>query len=457
MTTFSAANKCEPTSRMEALWCNFRFEARSLVSLAVPLVAGWTSSFIIGLTNTFFLGPLGEVPLAAVSLTTSISIILYAGLFGLLGPIGFLIGTAFGAGDATKISEIMKHGRVIGLGAGTLGCALMALSLLAMPYLGQPVAVLQVIAPYWLLTSATVIPFCVTFVYKQFYDSTDRAWIGVVLSLLPMFINMPLTWALVGGHFGLPAMGLIGAGWSGFIAGCAGMVAIAAHFHLTPAHAPYRVRVNWQRSAFAEHLREGVPMGVQYFFEGGAVAIAGVLIGLLGATALAANQVVFSVMGLLYMIPLGMSAAVGIRVAQAAGGGERARARGIGVSGMVLVSLWTVVFTAVLLTSGGQVAGQFVSDANVIAIATVMFATVGTMQIFDGIQSVGVGVLRGVFDNRYPTVVSLIAYWLIALPLSVAFGFLLNWGAPGVWVGFGGGLVVASVLLVRRLWQLTAA
>jgi MATE family multidrug resistance protein len=427
-----------------------------LVSLAIPLIAGWTSSFIIGLTNTYFLGPLGEVPLAAVSLTTSISIILYAGLFGLLGPIGFLIGNAFGADDAPKISQIVQHGLVIGLGAGLLGCVLMALSLLALPYLGQPLEVVQVITPYWLLTCATMIPFCVTFVYKQFYDSTNKPWTGVALSLVPVAVNLPLTWALVSGQFGLPALGLVGAGVAGLISGIVGTAIIAAHFHLTPSHAPYRQPAQWQRSAFAEHLREGVPMGVQYFFEGGAVAIAGILIGLLGATALAANQVVFSVMGLLYMVPLGMSAAVGIRVAQAAGGGEKVRARGIGVTGMVVVSLWTVLFTAVLLTSGGWVAGQFVSDADVIAVATLMFVTVGAMQIGDGIQSVGVGVLRGVFDNRYPTVVSLIAYWLIALPLSLAFGFLLGWGAPGVWAGFGGGLVVACVLLLRRLWRVTS-
>jgi MATE family multidrug resistance protein len=328
---------------------------------------------------------------------------------------------------------------------------------MALPYLGQPLEVVQVITPYWLLTCATMIPFCVTFVYKQFYDSTNKPWTGVVLSLLPVAVNLPLTWALVSGQAGLPALGLAGAGVAGLISGCIGTAAIAAHFHLMPSHAPYRVPTAWQRSAFVDHLREGVPMGVQYFFEGGAVAIAGMLIGLLGATALAANQVVFSVMGLLYMVPLGMSAAVGIRVAQAAGSGEKDRARGIGVTGMVVVSLWTIVFTAVLLTSGDLVASRFVSEADVIAVATVMFATVGTMQIADGIQSVGVGVLRGVFDNRYPTVVSLIAYWLIALPLSLVFGFLLNWGAPGVWAGFGSGLVVACVLLMRRLWKVTDA
>jgi MATE family multidrug resistance protein len=183
--------------------------------------------------------------------------------------------------------------------------------------------------------------------------------------------------------------------------------------------------------------------------------VAGLLIGLLGATALAANQIVFSVMVLLYMIPMGMSAAVGIRVAQAAGGGEKGRARSIAFTGMALVSVWTVTFTVLLVTSADWVARQFVSEAGVIAVATLMFVAVGAMQIGDGVQSVGVGALRGIFDNRYPTAVSLIAYWLIALPMGFAFGFGLNWGAPGVWLGFGSGLVVASVLLVRRLWRVT--
>jgi MATE family multidrug resistance protein len=434
----------------------FRAEAGSLLGLAVPLTAGMLTGVIVGVTNTYFLGPLGAVPLAAVSLTTSIAIILYAATFGLIGPIGYLIGTAYGAGDAAKIAQVVKHGVVLGFAAGLLGFGLMALALLALPYLRQPPEVLAVITPYWLLAGSLMIPFLVSFVYKQFYDAMDRPWTGVALTLAGVAINIPLTWALVGGRLGLPALGLVGAGWAGLISACLGTAIMAAHFHLSPAHAPYRVPSRWSRAAFAEQLREGLPMGVQYFFEGGAVAVAGVLIGWLGAASLAANQVVFSVMVILYMVPMGMSAAVGIRVAQAAGGGGRQRARGIAFSGMGLVSLWTVTFTVLLVTSAGWVARQFVSQADVIAIATLMFVAVGAMQIGDGVQSVGVGALRGIFDNRYPTAVSLIAYWLIALPVSYAFGFWFNWGGPGVWAGFGSGLVVASVLLVRRLLRMTA-
>jgi MATE family multidrug resistance protein len=456
MATVSATTTRVTLLQVQHALRRFRAEVGSLLGLAVPLIAGMLSSVIVGMTDTYFLGPLGEVPLAAVSLSTSAAIILYAALYGLMGPVGYLIGTAFGAGDAAKIAQVIRHGVVIGLGAGVLGFGAMALLLLALPYLGQPPEVLAVITPYWLCIGAVMVPFLLGFVYKQFFDAIDKPWTGVALTLVGVGLNIPLTWALVGGHLPMvPALGLVGAGLAAFISGCVGTTIMAAYFHLNPAHARYRVPSPWRKAAFMEQLREGAPMGIQYFFEGGAVAVAGMLIGLLGATALAANQVVFSVMVLLYMVPMGMSAAVGIRVAQAAGGGERHRARSIGLTGMTVVSLWTITFTVVLMTSGDWVARRFVSEADVIAIATLMFATVGAMQIGDGVQSVSVGALRGLFDNRYPTVVSLVAYWLISLPLSYALGFWLGWGAPGVWAGFGAGLVLASVLLVRRLWRVT--
>ncbi|MGL4610545.1 MAG: MATE family efflux transporter, partial [Trueperaceae bacterium] len=163
-----------------------RAEVRPLINLAIPLIAGSASFTLYGLINSFFLGPLGEVPLAAASLTMSISIILYGALFGLVGPVGFFIGTAYGANDNKKISEVIKHGVVLGVGAGFLGFALMALILFALPYFGQPLEVIQIITPYWLLSGASMIAFFTSFVFKQFYDSTDKPWTGTALSLIPV-------------------------------------------------------------------------------------------------------------------------------------------------------------------------------------------------------------------------------------------------------------------------------
>ncbi|MEY4530527.1 MAG: hypothetical protein RLZZ156_1248 [Deinococcota bacterium] len=430
-------------------------EMPSLISLAIPLVAGSASYTFYGLINTFFLGGLGEVPLAVASLTVSISIIFFAALYGMLGPIGYLIGTAHGANDSRKIAEVMQHGLLVAAGVGAIGAGLMALTLFALPYMNQPLEVRAVIAPYWLLSALALIPFCITFVYKQFYDSTDKAWIGTILALIPVFLNVPLTWILVTGQFGVPAFGLEGAAWAGLIGSCIGMAIMAGHFHFTAAHKPFQVRSKWQREAFVIQLREGLPMGIQYLLEGGAIAVAGVLIGWLGASELAANQIVFSVLGILYIVPIGMSIAVGIRVSQATGGGEKYRARNIGMAGMLFASGWCLVFTVLLIILGSRVAALFVSEPDVIQAAALMFVVWGAAQVFDGIQSVGVGVLRGIFDNRYPTVVSLIAYWLISLPLSYAFGFWFNWGGAGIWAGFCCGLAIASALLMQRLWKMT--
>jgi multidrug resistance protein, MATE family len=445
----------EPAPVAVNLLGTVRAEARPLIALAIPMIAGSLSYTLIMLTNSFVLGPLGETPLAAASLTMSISIIVFGALFGLLGPLGYLIGTAFGADDAPKIAEVMKHGLPVGIGTGCVGAVLMSIALLALPYLSQPAEVLAIITPYWLLSAVAMIPFFVTQVYKQYFDATNRPWTGTLLSLIPVVLNIPLAWLLVNGAGPMPPLGLTGAGLAGLLSGSFGTALFAWHFYTQKQHAPYRVDRPWRFASVVEILREGLPMGVQYLLEGGAITVAGVLIGLLGATALAANQITFSVLGILWIFPIGMSAAVGIRVAQAAGGGERLRARGIGVSGMLLASLWSLLFVVLLTGFGERVAALFVDEPNVIRIAAALFVVWGAAQIFDGIQSTGVGVLRGLFDSRYPTVVSLIAYWLISLPLGYAMGFWLGWGAPGVWAGYGAGLAVASALLVRRLWRVT--
>ncbi|MCU0494541.1 MAG: MATE family efflux transporter [Chloroflexaceae bacterium] len=425
-------------------------EVRPLVGLAVPLVAGLTSSTMLGLTDTYFIGALGEVPLAAASLTTSVLLIFFASLYGFLGPVGILVGQAFGAAAQHRIAAVVRHGLALALLGGVAGATLMIAALALLPWLGQPAEVVAVVAPYWVLMALLLVPFCLSLVYKQLYDAVDRPWTGVLLMLVAVVINIPLTWALVEGRLGLPALGLLGAGLSSFIAQTATLLAMVLHHRFAPSMAAYRLPVNWRRAGLVEQVREGVPMALQYLMEGGAVALAGVLIGWLGATALAANQIVFSVSSVLYMVPLGMSASVGIRIAQAAGGQASARLRAIGYTGLALVTVWTALFTVGLTVGGEQIARAFVGEADVIALATVMCLAIGVMQIFDGVQSVMLGALRGILDTRWPTLVSLVAYWLLALPLGYGLAFGLGMGAPGVWAGFAAGLALAAVLLSWR-------
>lgn len=427
-----------------------RAEVGSLVSLAVPLVAGLASSSLLMITDTWMIGPLGAIPLAAASLTGSVILILWAALYGFMTPVGLLVARAHGAGDAAAVASVVAHGRWFGVGIGLL-CAVLMIALLPLLHLtGQPPEVLAVIGPYWIAMAAVLVPYTINLVFKQLLDAVDRPWTGVAIMFLAVVVNVPLNFALINGLWGLPRLGLTGAAVATLVSEGFSLLAFYGFWRWSPAMAGLRQAVRLHRAGFARQSREGVPMGLQYLAEGGALAVAGVMIGLIGATALAANQIVFSVESTLYMLPLGMAGAVGIRIGQVSGAGETWRVQPIGLAAMGLVTLWTVLFTAVLVIAGRDIAGAFVDDSAVVGVASAMFIAVGVMQVFDGIQSVSLGALRALLDNRWPTGVTLAAYWLLALPLGWVLAVPLGFGAAGFWSGFAIGLGVAAVLLLAR-------
>lgn len=430
-----------------------RPEFLPLGRLALPLVAGLGASTALMLTDTWMLGPLGPVPLAAASLTSSALLILWAALYGFMGPVGLLAARAYGAGDARALASVIRHGCAFGAMVGGGGALLMIGALFALPYAGQPPEVLAVIAPYWVLIALMLLPYGVSLVFKQVLDAIDRPWTGVALMFTAVVVNLPLNYVLISGRFGFPALGLAGAGVSTLLAECAALGAFWVFFRRSAVMRPYRVPVPLGRDGFAEQARAGFPMGIQYLAEGGAVAVSGVLIGLLGAVALAANQIVFSVESLLYMLPLGVASATGIRISQAMGSGERSRVRPIGHAALLTASVWTLVLTLPLALGGDAVARAFVDDPAVIATAAAMFIAVGLMQFFDGIQTVSLGALRGMHDHRWPMVVTLVAYWLVALPLGWTLAAPLGLGAAGFWAGFAIGLAAAAVMLALRFEQ----
>lgn len=427
-----------------------RAEIASLLKLAVPLVAGLVASSLLMITDTWMLGPLGAVPLAAASLTGSVVLILWASLYGFMTPVGILVARAFGAGDHARVASVVAHGRLLGLGIGLASALIMMAVLPLLLFAGQPPEVVAVIGPYWLAMASVLLPYSVNLVFKQLLDAVNRPWTGVAIMFVAVVVNVPLNYALIHGAWGFPALGLTGAAVATLVAEAFSLAAFYGYWRLAPAMAGLRQAVRVHRPGFAEQSREGIPMGLQYLAEGGALSVAGLMIGLLGATALAANQIVFSVASVLYMVPLGMAGAVAIRIGQVLGAGETARVHPIGLAAMALVSVWTIGFTTVLVVAGRDIAAAFVEDRAVVGVAGAMFLAVGLMQVFDGIQSVSLGALRALFDNRWPMAVSLVTYWLLALPLGWLLAVPVGLGAAGFWGGFALGLAVAAMLLLLR-------
>jgi MATE family multidrug resistance protein len=430
-------------------------EVKPLAHLAAPLVAGLVLSTGMMLVDTAMLGPLGALPLAAVSLTSSVVIIFWAALYGFAGPVGLFAGRAHGALDPAGIGHVARHGVALALMGGTAGALLMASLLPLLPVLGQPAEVLAVLGPYWLCIAASLVPYTVTMAAKNLLDATERPWTSVLLTAIPVALNAALNWVLIYGKLGAPALGLTGAGVATLVAQVFGAVLICAHARFARALAAWWAPARWQRQELARQWREALPMTVQYFLEGAAVAVAGVMIGLFGTTALAGNQIALSVGATLYMLPLGMAGAVGIRVSQAIGARAPRRIAPIGFAGLGVVTGWMSLIAIGFLTGGETIARAFVDDEAVIAAATSILFVYGITQLMDGVQSVSLGALRGMLDNVWPTRVSLIAYWLIALPLAAVFGIALEAGAPGVWAGFGVGLTLAALALLRRFRRMS--
>lgn len=435
-------------------WSGVRAEIPGILGLSIPIVVGLGASTLLGVTDSLMLAPLGPVPLAAVGLTMAVAIIFYAAIYGMLQALSVRIGAAYGAGQARQIPYILRNGLALGALVGVGGAAVMGLFWLALPMLGQPAEVLAAMPGYWIAICLLLIPFSVLIVFKSAFEAVGRPWLGTAFSFVALAVNIPLNYVLIWGPGPLPALGLTGAGVGSLVAETAALAAAWLWWARARSMARLRLRKPLMRAEMLATAREGAPLGALYVAETGAMAVATVMIGTFGTVALAGNQVAMSVGGLLYMVPLGIAGAVSIRVAQATGAGLMGALRPIAFAGLALALCWLTGTALLLAIAGNAIARLITDEAEVVAVATLIFLVFATMQIADGVQSTMLGALRGMSDTGWPALVSIIAYWGVALPL----GWVLSgWiGPAGVWAGFFVGLVGAGTALTLRFRAKTA-
>jgi MATE family multidrug resistance protein len=428
-----------------------RAEIRPLIRLSLPLMIGLMAATAIGVVDTVMISPLGTVPLAAAGITTAVLIIMISALWGLITVVGVQIATSEGAGDAVEVTAQVKSGLALAGMGGGIGIAVMLALFPLLGPIGQPEAVLAILWPYWVSMALWILPFTLFFALKGLFDAVGREWTGVALSYVGVVVNIPANYVLI--H--VAGLGLLGAGLASVLSQSVSLLVALAFWRLAPSMARYRSAVPLDWTRVRQQAREGWPLCVGYAGEGGAYAVVGIMLGWLGATALAAHQVVNAVLGLAYVIPLGMAGAVSIRIGQAVGGKQRARLRAILKAGLLIVTAWQAVIALIFATLGGAFAALLSDDPAVVALAAVLFVVVAILQVFDGVQSTALGALRGMMDNRVPTLITLIGYWAIALPAAYAIGFAFDLGAVGVWAGYMVGIGIAAVALPWRFWART--
>jgi MATE family multidrug resistance protein len=442
-------------------------EARATLALAVPIILGSVGQMLMGVIDSVMIGRVGTVPLAASALAGSVFSLFYIVGIGLLLPAAVLVSHSHGAGRAAECGEWLRHSLAVALAAGVLAAALMVALAAQMHRLGQPPEVIAMARPFFVIIAVSIIPAFLFQALRQYAESLGRPWLPMTLMLVGVGLNVLLNWVLIYGHLGAPALGLTGSGWATLSARVFGTVVLwiwldvaarrrAAATGRSRAEAGWPAR--WWAALEPSRLRRmahlGVPAGGQLLFEVGAFSAAAVMMGWLGATALAAHQIALSCAAITFMFPLGLAMAASMRLSKALGEGRRDALRPIGFGALGLSCLIMGAFAVVFAVGGRAIAGQFVQDPAVVALAARLLAVAALFQLFDGGQVVGSGILRGLSDVKLPALITFVAYWLIAIPGGYWFG-VRGVNPVGIWAALAVGLGFAAIFFAWRFARLT--
>lgn len=432
---------------------SYRSHIKETLKLAVPVIVGNLGYNVIGLADTVMIGRLGSVQLAAATLANSTFFFILVIGFGVTMAISALTSQARGAANQKELNGMLHQGTLVSLWMGLISFALILGAAEMLPYLGQEPEVVALAQSYLRIIGISAVPMLLFLAFKHFIEGFEDVLPGNTIMWMTVVANVGLNWLLIYGNLGFPRLELDGAGWATLGARLVGLVAIVAYVLTRMRYQQYRfLHRFWQhdRGLIRKILRIGLPSGFQYFFEVGAFSGAVILAGWIGEDALAAHQIAIQIAALAFMFYLGISNAASIRVGNALGRGDHVALRRAGFGAMYAGLVIVVISVSAMLLFRADVPGLFIPDPNVQRLAILLLGIAAIFQVFDGIQAILVGALRGMSDVRIPTLITFIAYWIIGLPCAYLFSEVLGYGVEGIWYGLTIGLAFSAISLMLR-------
>jgi MATE family multidrug resistance protein len=437
-----------------------RAELRSMFQLAWPVVLSEVGWVLMGIVDTIMVGPLGPAAIGAVGAGTMLYMLVIMPGFGTLLALDTFVSQSFGAGRIDDCHRWLFAGMQLAA-VMTVVLSGLALSLVAlMPLLGLHPEVLALIRPYMahlLWSTPSLLAYVVFRRYLQAMNVVRPVMIALVVANL---VNLAANWLLVYGRFGLPAMGVVGSAYATVLSRLGLALVLFLVILYRERERPSGLhdvpfRIDWLRMWAL--VRLGLPAAGQIVLEVGVFATAAALAGRIAPTAVAAYQIVLNIAGLVFMIPFGISSAAAVRVGQAVG---RRDPHGVRVAGWAALFLATgVMLTSATLfaTAPGPLVRIFSSDSTVVELGARLLLIAVVFQLFDGVQTVATGALRGLGDTHTPMVWNLAGHWLVGLPLGYWLAFGRSWGVVGLWVGLSLGLIIVGSVLLGAWWRRSAA
>ena len=444
---------------------HFAAELVETLRLAAPMAATQLGQIAMMTTDLAFIGRLGDAAVGAAALAGTVYFVAFTVGMGLMSAVAPLAAQAFGARDRRMVRRALRSGLWAGL--------LIALPIMIFPLRGEQIlrALGQAEEPAGLAQQYLfglvwgIAPALWFIAIRGFMGALNRPQPLLWITLAAIPLNALLVYLLLYGEFGLPKLGLFGAGLA--TATVNGGTFLAGLWFATQRQpfARYHIlarlwQIDW--SLMRQLVTIGAPISISLLLEYGLFSSAALLMGMISTTALAAHQIALQVTAILFMVPLGVSMAATVRVGQALGAGDLAGVRRAGMVAVYLGIAIGIVQTAAVIVLRFAIAKFFLGEGLAktdvtVGLAAELLLIGATFFITDGLQTIGAGALRGMNDTRVPLLFAAVSYWGIGFCSAYAMAFHTSLGAAGVWIGLSVGTLVYATLLVLRFRLLSTA
>jgi MATE family multidrug resistance protein len=439
----------------------YSYHIRKTLTLALPVCFGQLGHMMVGFVDTAMVGHIpviGSKAQAAMNITNSVYMLVM--VFGLGISFGMtpLVASADGAKKPGRITELLRNGILLNASVGALLFLILLFLSPVLRFLKQDSSVVEIAIPFMNVMIFSLVPLSFYSTCKQFAEGLSDTRMAMLISLGGNLMNVLLNYILIFGHWGFKPMGVMGACWGSFYARVLMALTMMLYVYYKPSYKQYRDGFRMKDFSYPvlkEMIRTGVPIGLQWIFEVGAFSIAGLMAGTISVITQAAHQVALTIAACTYMFASGLSAAVAVRTGNAYGRKDIGEMRKAGFAGFRMVTVFMFACALLFIFTRHWLASLLSEDPAVIEIASTLLIIAAVFQLSDGLQVVGLGALRGLHDTRFPTVLTLVAYWGVGLPSSYLLGLYWNLGVWGIWYGFVIGLSFSAIGLIWRFERIS--
>jgi MATE family multidrug resistance protein len=422
-----------------------------MLALAAPVVMAELGWVTMGMVDTLMVGRLGAGAIGAVGLASMLFFAVAVFAMGLLLGLDPLVAQAFGADRIDDCHRWLVAGVWLGVLVALPIVAVVFAINLSLGAWGLPPEVLTLTRPYLSVLTWSLPPLLLYVAFRRYLQAMNIVGPVMIALVAANVVNAVANWILIFGHAGAPAMGVRGSAYATLLA----RIFMAAYLLVVIVRHEARVvprlretPMGFDVARLRELFRLGLPAAGQAVLEVGVFAAATALAGRVSANALAAHQIALNMAALTFMVPLGISSAAAVRVGQAVGRGDPKGAMSAGWTAIVIGVAFMATAASVFLVVPRALISAFTTDAAVLRIGVALLFVAAAFQLFDGLQGVTTGALRGLGDTRTAMMWNLAGHWLVGLPLGYLLCFRWGLGVVGLWWGLSAGLMICGIALI---------